>query len=346
MGGFLHLALQIPALLSLGFRPSFKIVWRYAQIKKSIKIAGPRVFGVIASQINLLVFTAVASTLAVGSIAVYNLAADFSQALIRLIGASFATAAFPVLSLAFTRKRKKDFINNLQKTFTQILFLIIPISILFFILRAQLVRIILGAGQFDWQDTRLTAACLGIFALGIFSQALITLISKAFGAFRDTRTPALINILIIPLGIGLALLLVGGLRLGCPLQIWISNWLRLSGITDIRIIALPLAFSISGIIQFILLFCVLQRRLKKLSFQKIAISTAKIFLATLIMAVATYFLLYKTAPMVNMETLLGLLKQTLIAGGGGIIVYVLSSWILRSSELGAIKKSLLAEFKK
>jgi len=346
LGSFLHLTLQIPALLSLGFRLSLKVNWRYAQIKKSIKLAGPRIIGVMASQINLLVFTAVASTLAAGSIAVYNLAADFSQALIRLIGVSFATAAFPILSLSFAQKRKKDFINNFQKTFSQILFLIIPASILFFILRAQLVRIVLGAGQFGWRDTRLTAACLGLFALGIFSQALVTLISKAFGAFRDTKTPALINLFIIPFGIGFALFLVGGLKSGYPLQIWISNWLKLSGIADIRIIALPLAFSVSGITQFLLLFCALQRKLKEIPFKKIIISTAKILLATLIMSGATYFLLYEAVSIVDMETLLGLLKQTLIAGGGGVIVYILSSWVLKSSELETIKKSLLAEFKK
>jgi len=346
LGGFLHLTLQIPALLSLGFRLNLKINWRYAQIKKSIKLAGPRALGVIASQINLLVFTAVASTLAVGSIAVYNLAADFSQALIRLIGASFATAAFPILSLSFARKRKDDFINSFQKTFSQILFLIIPAGVLFFILRAQLVRIILGAGQFGWRDTRLTAACLGVFALGVFSQALVTLISKAFGAFRDTKTPALINVFVILLGIGFALLMVEGLKPGYPLQIWISNWLKLSGIADIRIIALPLAFSFSGIIQFFSLFYALQRKLKSIPFKKLTISAVKIFLSTLIMAGVTYFLLYKTALIVDMETLLGLLKQTLIAGGGGVIVYILSSWVLRSSELKMIKKSLLAEFKK
>ena len=74
-------------------------------------------------------------------------------------------------------------------------------AIFLFLLRAQIVRLILGTGRFDWTDTRLTAACLGVFSFGLFAASLIPLLVRAFFSFQDTKTPVLISVGAIVLNI-------------------------------------------------------------------------------------------------------------------------------------------------
>ena len=57
-----------------------------------------------------------------------------------------------------------------------------------FIFRDLLVKIILRVGKFELVDVRLTAACLGMFCLGIFAQGLVILIAKGFYSLQDTKS--------------------------------------------------------------------------------------------------------------------------------------------------------------
>ncbi len=113
------------------------------------------------------------------------------------------------------------------------------------LLRAQIVRLVLGTGHFSWHDTRLTFGILGFLAISVFAFALIPLLARAFYAFEDTRTPVYIGIVAVIIDIILALTFVGRINIGI----------------DMGPQGLALAYSISAIIQMILLFVFLQRRL-------------------------------------------------------------------------------------
>jgi len=109
-------------------------------------------------------------------VAVYNLANNLSSLLVNAVAVSLSTAIFPAMAQAFAREDKSNFETKFVKAFLQLMFLSIPISIGIFLLRAQIVRVFYGTGKFTWLDTRLTAACLGIFCLGLFAQGLIFLL--------------------------------------------------------------------------------------------------------------------------------------------------------------------------
>ncbi len=164
LGAGLHMLTQYPAAKHSGFRyipMSFSIL-KYQHIKKVIRLMIPRALGIAVNQVNLLIITIFASTLAAGSLTIFTFANNIQATPVSLFGSSFAIAVFPLLSIYAAKDNKKDFLGNFSKTLRQILFFIIPLSIVLVVLRAQIVRVILGAGKFDWEDTILTFQTLGL----------------------------------------------------------------------------------------------------------------------------------------------------------------------------------------
>lgn len=268
LGGFLHLLIQIPILFRIGFRPQMILNIRQSGFREAIRLTLPRSIGLAASQINLIVVTIIGSTLAAGSLSVFYLAESLSRPLLTFIAVSFSTAAFPTLALAFSKKNKEKFIQVFFSTFYKILFLIIPLSFLLFLLREPITKIVLKVGKFGLVDARLTAACLGMFCLGIFAQGLILLIAKAFYAIHNTKIPALASVAGMLINICLCLLFIKLLSFpnswwGGSLQQFLINLLNLQGLENIEIIGLPLALSISSILQFIILFTLFYQRIRK-----------------------------------------------------------------------------------
>jgi len=232
--------IQLPSAIYSGFHFQRIFTFFHKGIKKIIKLMIPRTIGLAGFQINFLIITAIASTLASGSIAIFNLSHNLYYVPIGIVGISFATAAFPRLSKSFAKKEKKEFSRNFSLVFSQILYLVLPISVLFLILRAQIVRIILGTGEFGWTDTRLTAAALGIFALSIFAQSLIPLISRSFYAFHNTKTPVFISLWSIIINILGSFFFVWAINNINWFSNFLSGILKLKGIDDFSVLGLPL----------------------------------------------------------------------------------------------------------
>jgi len=263
LGAFSHMAIQIPAARNCGFSYKFLFNLRYPALKRIFKLMIPRVFGVAANQINLIVITAIASMISAGSIAIFNFSNNLQSLPIGIIGASFAVAIFPTLSRAWAEGKREEFIEKFSSVFRQILFLTIPISLFIFIFRNLIVKIILETGQFAALDTKLTATCLGLFACSVFAQSLIPLFVRAFFSWQDTKTPTLITISSVFLNIILAFSLTWLLTFPNLFTDFIKNSFNLTGIDNISVVGLSLAFSISAIFQFALLLILFHQRIKK-----------------------------------------------------------------------------------
>jgi putative peptidoglycan lipid II flippase len=306
----------------------------------------PRVFAVAAQQINLIVITAIASTI-LGAISIFNFANALYSFPVGIIGTSFAIAVFPTLSRTWANGQKKEYFENFSLTFRQIIFLIIPVSLLMFILRAQIVRLIYGTfwpGKFDWVATRLTAASLGIFSISILASALIPFLYRAFFSFQDTKTPTSIAIFSIILNIILTFSFVHLLKFQNFFTTFFVNLLKLKDIPEVAVIGLPLAFSLANIFQFILLLIFLHKKIGDFGKKEIFSSLKKIILASIFLVIFTYFSLYFLANFVNTRTVFGLLIQTTFAGLIGGISYILITLFLKSPELKTIKSSILKQF--
>ncbi|NQV00013.1 MAG: murein biosynthesis integral membrane protein MurJ [Parcubacteria group bacterium] len=310
IGALLHGLIQLPQVFKLGYRwkPSFNI--SHKGVREIGKLMIPRSIALAFNQINLWVVTIIASTIASGSVAIYNLANNLQSFPIGIFGVSFSIAAFPCLAEAVARKDAKLFQEQFSKTFLKILFFVLPVSILMLLERAQIVRLILGAGHFDWNDTYLTAQALGLFSLSIFAQALIPLLARTFYSLSDTKTPVITSIISMIVNIIASLVLV--------------NYMGVLG--------LALSFSIASFLNVILLIIALKVKVGGLDEKEIFREGIKITVATICMVIASYGMLQVLANQVDMQTYLGVFLQALGAALVGLVVYLIVGLILKQEN--------------
>src|SRR3989304_2741895 len=189
IGALFHLSVQFFALNKLGFnyRPAFKL--KDPDVLKILKLSLPRALGVGVGQLEIVINVILASSLAVGSIAVLKFASDLQNLPIGLFGLTIAAASLPTLSAEWAGGKAEDFKKTFLASLWQLLYLAVPLSVLLAVLRIPVVRLAVGSGLFDWPATVATATTLSWFALGVFAQAGFLLVTRAFYAMHDTITP-------------------------------------------------------------------------------------------------------------------------------------------------------------
>ena len=309
IGAFLHMLLQIPSLLRTGYRWRPVLELQQSGVKKIAKLFLPRI---LTMDFSPLIASAVGSTLSVGSIAVYNLANNLQSVPLGVIAVSFATVAFPVLSEAAAKQDSGKFRTVFNETLAQILYLMIPLSALMLVLRAQIVRLILGAGLFTWEDTIWTISTLAFFAISLFAQGLIPLLARAFYSLHNTVAPVVTGLVSAVVNIFAALYFTSHFGLG------------VSG--------LALAFSVASVLNFLMLFIWLEISFGNLISAKLILNVEKIIVSTLGMGIVAYATLYAVAPIVDTRTVAGLTLQTLSALVIGGVTYWFLSFIFGLPE--------------
>ncbi|MBI5254514.1 murein biosynthesis integral membrane protein MurJ, partial [Candidatus Falkowbacteria bacterium] len=236
VGAGAHSFLQWIACRKIGYRyqPIFR--FRDNDLIKVIKLLVPRVLGAATSQINLLVITIISSTLAVGSLTIFNLANNIQYLAIGLVAMPLALALFPVLAKMGADKNFGEFNSQLSRSLRQIIFLMLPTTVLLVVLRLPIVELILGTGKFGAAAINGTAAVLAAFAISLFAQAMIPVLARAFYSLQNTA---------VPFFIGLA-----AAALNIVLGYFLSKSFGISG--------LVVAFSISNIFNVVLLWVLLK----------------------------------------------------------------------------------------
>ncbi|MDD5071334.1 MAG: murein biosynthesis integral membrane protein MurJ [Patescibacteria group bacterium] len=312
LGALLHMLIQLPTAVALGFRHSLKIDFKNKDLRKIGVMMAPRTMSLAISQINLVVITIIASTLVVGSLTIFNLANNLQSFPIGIFGISFAIAAFPSLSAAAFSK--KDLVESFSSTLRQILFFIVPSTVLLITLRAQIIRVILGTGLFDWEDTVLTMNTLGFFSLSLFAQASLPLLVRVFYARHDSKTPFFIGLFSAVINVALSL--------------WLARRLGVEG--------LALAFSLASILNFVLLWLALRFSLGNMDEMKILVAVIKFSAAALACGITVQGMKMLVGFFVDMAKFWGVLTQGAVAGIAGIFIYAAVCSLLRSEEFMAI----------
>lgn len=310
-GAFLHMLVQLPSVLNLGFR--FRLIWDpiHQGVRKIGKLMIPRTIGLASQQILLLVYTAIASSLGGGAVAIYNLADNIQTMPTVVFGTSFATAVFPVLSETASLQDKERFSYYFNRTLKIILFLLVPLSVGVILLRAQIVRLILGSGHFGWQQTILTSQSLGFFAISLVAQGSIPLLARTFYAHQDTKTPMTIGIL------SAAFAIISGFILG----------------KIFTVPGLALAFSAASFLNVVLLYLFLRQKITIEKEKEILWFLFKVILISVVMAVFIQLAKYSIAPLVDMQRGWGVLVQTIGATFVGVSIYSALAWIFKLKEV-------------
>lgn len=311
IGAFLHFLTQSSVAFALGMKRLPRPDFRDKGVRKIIKLMIPRTLGLGVSQLNLIVIIALASTVGTGAVAVFQLAQNLQSFPLGLFGIAFAIAAFPLLSQAAGKKDNEAYTDALNNASRKVFFLMLPTMALFILLRAQIVRIILGEGFFDWDDTIRTADVLGWFSISLFAQGLVPLFMRAFYALQEVRTPIIITAVAEVISITLAFFL--------------RKPFGVSG--------LAMAFSIAAIIQISLLIIFLRKRHGPLGEGEFALSAFKVVAATFALCVVAYPIRQAIGTLYPLRTFLQVFMQAALATAGGVIAFVIVAWLLKSREI-------------
>lgn len=319
LGSLLHMLVQLPTAINLGFRPKIVFDTKMPSVLKVLKLMIPRAIGMGASNIMLVIYTAISSALAIGSIAVFNLANNIQTMPTVVFATSFSTAIFPTLAHKFSSGDHDSFSSYISRSARVIFYLLAPSTVIFILLRAQIIRLILGSGKFNWQDTKMAALTLGWFSVSLIAQGLIPLFSKAFYAKHDTKTPTILSVISIIVGVLAAY----------PL----SERMGVAGLAT--------AFSLGSYVNLFLLFAFLNKSTKNIFNIETFLSLAKIVFSSFLMALAVRASAHYFYNLVDMQRFLGVLTQSFLATFVGVVVYLVMTYLLNSEELNwAIKRKI------
>lgn len=335
LGAALHLGIHFITVKKLGFGPRISRRGITAGVKKVVALSFPRVLAVSFSHLTIFALVAIGSTLAAGSIAVFQFAQNIYFIPIGIFGTSYAVVLFPRLSRAYISRDAGTFFQELFLGIRSILFWILPSIALFIVLRAHIVRVALGAGAFSWEDTRLTAAVLAVLTVSLFANATISLLIKGFYALENTWAPFFINIAASLLSVVFALFFIRLLGDASPLGSFVAIRLRVSDLADIRVLGLSFGLSFGFLVNVLLLYGALKRLAYKRFGERRSMplrDLGKIIFSSLLAGIVAYLIRASFSETLPLITFMRVLVQGIIAGGAGILVYFLALFILKESS--------------
>ncbi len=330
LGALLHLVIHIPVVMQAKLLPrptvpSPALIW--SVMKNSI----PRSLALGMSSVITLIMISLASRTSSGGVAVYTLAGNLEAVPLSLIGASYATAAFPVMAEHMSASRVEAFKATLSTAARHIIFWSTTVTVLAIVLRAYIVRIILGAGAFDWNDTRLTAAVLAILVAGLMAQGLILLAARAFYAAQRSWNPLLVQLADFGVSVFCAWGLLHLAQTYPLLQNFIEVLFRVEGVPGTSVLFIALGATIGQFIMGTVAFLTLRTVAPGVA-RSLIRPVFEGFAAAILGGSASYGVLSFMGTLAPLSQLTTVLFEGLIAGMVGLVVSGAVLYLLENKE--------------
>lgn len=345
LGAVLHVAVQLPFFFSERREAGvpFREAWRHG--REVLGLSVPRTLALAAGQLSLFVLTAMASYFAPGSIAIFTFAFNLQAVPLAVIGVSYSVAAFPTLSRLHAAGEYPEFLRHIEAALRHMLFWAIPATVLIIVLRAQLVRTILGAGAFDWEATRLVAAALALFVVSLCAQSVTLLVARAYYAAGKTSRPLVFGLASVAVSVGSALALVAAFHASPLWRYFVESLLRVADIPGTTVLMLALGYCIGSVVaagwalaSFAREYNLPLRGVRRLTFQS--------FGSAVLGGAAAYGVLAALGGIMDINTTLGVVSEGVLAGLAGLAVTALMLALLRNPELMEAYASLHRRFTK
>lgn len=314
IGAALHMAIQLPLVMKLGFRYQFSFDVTLPGIKEFFVIMPPRMMAIGASELRKLALGFFATSLGGLAFTVMQFGLTLMAYPIRFFGVSIGLASLPFLSAESSEDDHERFRGLVLQSLNQIAFFTMPMAMLLLILRVPIVRLAFGTKNFPWATTLDVGAVLAIVALSITAQAMVQLMTRAFYSLKDTRTPFVISLI----DLILYLLLCAGFTFYTPL-----------GIKGIA-----LATTLTALFEFGLFLLFLHLKIKGLIDKAFWLPQLKMLLAGFLMAVFLY-LPFKILDELVFDTTrtLELISLTVTTSTIGMLVYIYFAVLFNIHEL-------------
>jgi len=343
LGALLHLFLQVPFIFDEKIYPRLTFKIRGKEVWYIISNSFPRTASMLGNQGILIFLTFLAGTMAFGSISTFNLSFNLQSVPMAIIGVSYSLAAFPALSKFFHEKKMTEFYANISRALKHILFWSLPIMAMFVVLRAQIVRVILGSGNFDWEATRLVAASLAIFTVSIFAQSISLLFLRAYYSMEKTLKPFLITAVSFVVIIVSSVYFLNLITNSPLFADFLKSLLRLSDLTVVTILALPIAYSLGEIIKMILLIGFFGN-IKRFVNRDLLRSALQSLSASLIAFLAAFISLRGLDRFVDLDTLIGVFLHGFLAGIVGLAAATIFLVVVGNREIRVVIETVRTKF--
>jgi putative peptidoglycan lipid II flippase len=341
-GAALHAGIQIPSIIRDGYFRRLPRLREPRALFSTVSLSLPRALALSMNQITIIGLIALAGSLASGSVAVYVFSFNLQAVPLAIIGASYSVAAFPTLALAFSGGRKDEFIAHIATAARYVFFWSLPVIALIVVLRAHIVRVILGSGAFDWTDTRLTAAAFALLSISLVAQGLTLLLVRGYYAAGRTFIPLLVSFIVMLGTISAGFILVHALDNSSILSI-VQRVLRVEDVPGSSVLALAFAYSFVSIIGAILLVAHFEYRFGGFLRQVFMTFSQSVF-AAVMAGISSYIVLSMVGPLTFASTTASVLTRGFVAGVIGIIVAALSYALVRNREWGEIVATIYGHF--
>ncbi|MCL5256887.1 MAG: murein biosynthesis integral membrane protein MurJ, partial [Chloroflexi bacterium] len=204
LGAAANFLIQVPGLRRLGFKYTSALNTRDRGLRKVLTLLLPRLLGQAAFQINFIVITNIASRLAVGSVSALNYAYLLMLLPHGVFALSLSAVVFPQMALQYGGRQIDEMRDTLSKGLKTLLFLTLPSAVGLMILREPVVRLLLQFGSFTGHSTEMVAWALLFFSAGIPAYAVVEIMTRAFYALHDTKTPVFASVTTIAVNIVLS----------------------------------------------------------------------------------------------------------------------------------------------
>jgi putative peptidoglycan lipid II flippase len=312
-----HLLLQVPGLRRQGMQFTPQLAPHDPGVREVGRLMAPRALGQAAVELNHLINVTLASGLASGSYSALNYGRLLMLLPQGVIAQSVAIAAFPTLSALAARGEQDELRHVLATALRSVLYLTLPAAVGLIWLRKPLVSAIFEHGEFDAWSAQATAWALMFYALGLISHAVVEIVTRAFYALHDTRTPVLVGISAMLANIILSLGLIS-------LFSWIG-WMPHGG--------LALANSAATTAEMAILLVLIGKRLRGLEGRRLTSAVGRMCVGCLAMVAG----LAATMDIMSGAPAWLISVSSVVLGGG---IYGLVTLLLGSSEPVALMKGI------
>ncbi|MEO6062787.1 MAG: murein biosynthesis integral membrane protein MurJ [Thermoflexales bacterium] len=208
-GAFAHLLIQVPALLRLPRArpsPSDTAESRH-DVVQVLRLMAPRMIGLGATRLNLVINTRLASEMGVGAVSAFDQAFAILVLPIAMAGQAVGTALFPSISAAAARGERAAFGASLTRALRMVIAFAAPATTGLILLGQPLIRLLFERGSFNEASTALVAGTLSWLAVGLIGHSALEIVTRGYYALKDSTRPAVFSVFSMAANVGLSLIL-------------------------------------------------------------------------------------------------------------------------------------------
>jgi putative peptidoglycan lipid II flippase len=336
IGGAAQFLIQLPSLWKVGFRFSLRVSFSDPGVQRVMRLMGPAIIGTGAIQVKVLVDTIVASGID-GGASWLSYAFRLMQFPIGVFGVAIGTAAIPTLSRLASHDNIVKFRSTLSDAIKLVFLLAIPSACGLIVLGDPIISLIYQRGEFTAFDTNMTSWALTAYSIGLAGYAAIKVLSPAFYALNDAKTPMYISLASIAVHI--------------PASFGMMQLLSNVGVTPERPngfghAGVALATSIVALINFAALSFFMRRKIKRLNGREVFGAVVKIVIASAVMSVVAYFSYRGLASYLDETRLSVLVAEVAVPMALAGLTFAAVAKLLRISELEKLTNALRKRFAK